>query len=924
MKATKQATPGISGRRAPARGKFGKVCLVLLLLATAALCGFAPRAWAEPAGCWTDVGEDGKPLYADTSWYYDNPNADESPEEYDLWDAADLAGLAYLVNNDIDYFYSSRSTNGKIVRLRKPVDMSAHYWEPIGTFRTTADGNNFSTTTPGFVGTFDGGNHEISGIVVKRDETNLAKSIYAGFFGSTSLNKSHPDFTTDSSAHPLLISINIVNAYIEGWLEPHTFTHETSVGTTQEIDVYPMAAGIVADAGGTSGTEIRDCTFSGFVEGYDAAGIVGQNNSGSTTSCVNKGGVSAVRYAGGITARMVYRGTVVQSTNEGPVASKFAAGGIAGAHGTVNGSRPNDISYCSSTGPVYGEPYSGAIAGYMGGSTVGREYDTNYYWLNGTGADVFPSGQVGNAKTTLGGSEEELTTLPVEANKVDTLAEMPPTTVIFSYADTPWGRKKEDKTVYTSPPGRFFYPDDEGVYMLGPVAVYPTGSAAAENMIIESLNQTTLSRTKLTKEEYSEAYAVCVTKGYTGYASMGVHAENDDRMDYTTSRGLIRADGRDPMMYREKIIDVPSITLSGATLKAGETTVLTAAFDPDTTPESAKGLKWSSDNESVATVDASGKVTAVGVGQARITAVSEVFEEASPAECVVTVNKNDVQIEGVALNETAVEVKPGDKLQLSASVLPEGSPQGVTWSSSNAEVASVDEAGLVTAIAEGTAVVTATSSADSSKSASCTVTVTASAPLPVVVTADCVIQDPGSLEASTEQLPEGVEGVVTSVSPESETNALETLAAGGHTGTPYIEGIDRTEPGAVNALTSFTLDVQHDAAADGDLTMTINLSASINVAEGSSLYAFIPYRDAPKKFGSFVCTPATGEITSVTFTVTGYARFFSEAPVILAAVKDSAPQPAPSGGGGGGGGCSAGLGALALLAAVPLFARRKK
>ena len=38
-------------------------------------------------------------------------------------------------------------------------------------------------------------------------------------------------------------------------------------------------------------------------------------------------------------------------------------------------------------------------------------------------------------------------------------------------------------------------------------------------------------------------------------------------------------------------------------------------------------------------------------------------------------NKNDVQIEGVALSETAVEIKPGDKLQLSASVLPEGSPQ---------------------------------------------------------------------------------------------------------------------------------------------------------------------------------------------------------------------------------------------------------
>ena len=176
-------------------------------------------------------------------------------------------------------------------------------------------------------------------------------------------------------------------------------------------------------------------------------------------------------------------------------------------------------------------------------------------------------------------------------------------------------------------------------------------------------------------------------------------------------------------------------------------------------------------------------------------------------------------------------------------------------------------------------------------------------------------------EALTEQLPDGVMDVVPSVSQEAETNALETLAAGGHTGTPYIDGIDRTEPGSVNALTTFSLDVQHDAAADGDLTMTINLSASINVAEGSSLYALIPYSDDPQKFGSFICTPATGEITSVKFTVTGYARFFTDAPVILASVKDSAPQPS---GGGSGGGCSAGFGALALLAAVPLFARRKK
>lgn len=901
MKATKDDTSGTFSI-APARGKFGKICLVLLLLATAVFCGFAPRAWAEPAGCWTD--EDNY----DISWYTDNPEA----EEYDLWDAADLAGLAYLVNNDIEYFNSSKSNNGKIVRLRAPVDMSAHYWEPIGTFRV----DGITDVSPCFFGTFDGGNHAISGIVVKNDETD--KSVYAGFFGYIERDSKNPNFEFDVYRYPRLLSINIVNAYIEGADKVMEYSVPTS---PNPLKVEPIAAGIVAYAdAGTIGTEIYDCTFSGFVSGYDAAGIVGKNNGRGAVSCVNMGGVSAVRYAGGIVARMEYGSNIEQCTNEGPVASKFAAGGIAGLHGDSD-KGPGAISYCSSTGPVYGEKHSGAIAGYMEWRTVAFKYDKNYYWLNGTGADVFPEGQVGNAETSLGGSDKELKTEPVEANKVDTLAEMPPTTVIFDYAKTPFGYRADGYDTVR----RYVYPDEGGVYTLGPITIYPTGSATAGDIIIGPEGNYALSRTNLTKEEYSKPFSLCVTSGSVGndIKIRYVRAKDEDRMNNAGSL-VSFDDGFTPYLRLEKIVEAPaSITLSGATLKAGETTVLTAAFDPNTTPQSARGLKWSSDNENVATVDASGKVTAVGVGQARITATSEVFEEASPAECVVTVNKNDVQIEGVALDKTAIEITTGNTAQLSASVLPEGSPQGVTWSSSNSEVASVDEAGLVTAIAEGTAVVTATSSADSSKSASCTITVTASAPLPVVVTAGCVPQDGGSLEALTEQLPEGVEDVVTSVSQEAETNALETLAAGGHTGTPYIDGIDRTEPGSVNALTSFTLDVQHDAAADGDLTMTINLSASINVAEGSSLYAFIPYSGDPQKFGSFVCTPANGaNITSVTFTVTGYARFFSEAPVILASVKDSAPQPAPSGGGSGG--CSAGWGALALLAVVPLFARRKK
>ena len=908
MKATKQATPGTSGRSAPARGKFGKICLVLLLLVTAVFCGFAPRAWAEPVGCWTDEGN------YDISWYNDNKEA----EEYDLRDAADLAGLAYLVNNDKEYF------NGKIVRLRAAVDMSAHYWEPIGTFRTAVDDKGtIQDTTPGFVGIFDGGRYAISGISVKRNE-NPAKNVYAGFFGSTAFNSNMPGVKRSLASSPMLISINIVDATIEGGLEEFSSKGSNNIEITRE----PLAAGIVALAHGSSGTRIHDCTFSGSVNGYDAAGIVGQNNSGYVYTSVNMGAVSAVRYAGGIVARDFYSGDkgVTQCTNEGRITSEFAAGGITGIHGasTVSEWYPSQINNCASTGPVVGAKYSGAIAGYTVRST-GGDYSTCYYWLS----------EDSKATSSLGGPF----TASKEAGEEDILADMPPTTVILDCANAPFGRMED----YSTDPARYVHPDENGIYTLGPLAVYPKGSAAAENMVVSEYAvfkpDFTLSRTHLTREEYSEAYKACLTDytGEDGYVRLRIYSEKDGRMEDTRAGAgtgtLLRYTeyNTDPRLLVEKTIDVPLITLSGATLKAGETAVLTASFDPNTTPQSARGLKWSSDNENVATVDASGKVTAVGVGQARITAVSEVFEKTPEAECVVTVNKNDVQIESVTLDKTAIEITTGNTAQLSASVLPEGSPQGVTWSSSNSEVASVDKTtGLVTAIAEGTAVVTATSSADSSKSASCTVTVAGDTPPepakdPVVNVDGAKEQSAAPTVSADTELPEGVTVVTPSLSPAKEDAALETLAAGGHTGTPYIDGIDQTEPGAVNALTMFSLNVAHDDVADGDLTITLTLADAINVAEGSSLYAFIPYRAEPQKFGSLVCTPANGaEITSVTFTVTGYARFFSEAPVILAAVKGSAPQPAPSGGGGGGGGCSAGLGALALLAVVPLFARRKK
>jgi len=68
----------------------------------------------------------------------------------------------------------------------------------------------------------------------------------------------------------------------------------------------------------------------------------------------------------------------------------------------------------------------------------------------------------------------------------------------------------------------------------------------------------------------------------------------------------------------------------------------------------------------------------------------------------------------------------GETYDVEAVVLPTSASQGVTWSSSDTDIATVNAlTGVVTAVDEGTATITATSSSDPAKSDTCAVTVTA-------------------------------------------------------------------------------------------------------------------------------------------------------------------------------------------------------
>ena len=164
-----------------------------------------------------------------------------------------------------------------------------------------------------------------------------------------------------------------------------------------------------------------------------------------------------------------------------------------------------------------------------------------------------------------------------------------------------------------------------------------------------------------------------------------------------------------------KVIDVSSVSLSKTelTLTEGDSETITATVKPDDATD--KTVTWSSSDTAVATVDG-GKITAVKEGTATITAKAG----DKTATCKVTVEKKVIAVESVELDKTAIELTEGESQTLVATVKPDdATDKTVEWSTSDAEVATV-EAGVVTAVKEGTATITAKAG---EKTATCTITV---------------------------------------------------------------------------------------------------------------------------------------------------------------------------------------------------------
>ena len=144
---------------------------------------------------------------------------------------------------------------------------------------------------------------------------------------------------------------------------------------------------------------------------------------------------------------------------------------------------------------------------------------------------------------------------------------------------------------------------------------------------------------------------------------------------------------------------VLTLSQSSVDMTVGGSTVLSAS--------GADGIVFSSSDESVATVAEDGTLQAVGAGSAIVTAKAG----QQTATCQVTVEEpvpdTPVTKELVLQSEYGMRGQFSFNIGGTTRVVVIGTDSPVTWSSSNSEIASIDDSGKVTAVSSGKAIITA-------------------------------------------------------------------------------------------------------------------------------------------------------------------------------------------------------------------------
>lgn len=296
---------------------------ILMLILCNCITAFAQT------GYWTDEGN------YDTSWYQ------TSQKEFNISTPEQLAGLAWLLNNN-KIFYSDLTFN-----ITGPISLEGHYWTPIESFNHNLEGNN----------------NVISGMNIKIETST--KNSSTGFISY--LSRSIKNLTLDNTC-----SVTVTSQNYEGNIGG--FAGNTSKNS--HINNCHFKGSIVAYGTG-NGTQCM--TRIGGIFGTGYAEVEECSNSGTITATFN----GTNRYlnadcCGGI-AGIAYQ-TIRHCTNNGTITgSSMTVSNFGGIAGHVGGSNKYAVvTDCINSGNITTE-YKGekSYTGIYTGGIAGRADDSS-------------------------------------------------------------------------------------------------------------------------------------------------------------------------------------------------------------------------------------------------------------------------------------------------------------------------------------------------------------------------------------------------------------------------------------------------------------------------------------------------------------------------------------------------------------------
>ena len=297
------------------------------------------------------------------------------------------------------------------------------------------------------------------------------------------------------------------------------------------------------------------------------------------------------------------------------------------------------------------------------------------------------------------------------------------------------------------------------------------------------------------------------------------------------------------------VIRVTSVSLErdNLSIEVGKTAQLVPAVAPEDATD--KSVTWSSDNNSIATVDENGLVTAVGQGACTISVITN--DGGLQATCVVTVSEPAVNVTDVKLDRESLTLNVDETARLTASIIPKNaSDKSISWASDNSDIATVDQNGLVKAISAGACTITVTST-DGNITASCAVNVNA----PIAV-------ETVSLNYSELDLIVGNQQQLTvEFSPENATNKTVTWIS------DHDEVASVNDSGLVTAKSAGSCSISV-RTADGNITA----ACAVIVKEAGENHSITCNPAANGIVTADKETAAAGEIVTITTGAdTGYA-----------------------------------------------------